>query len=206
MFLACGAIGYLAAPSASTLYWTKVFYDAKRAYPAYLANQSISGAALRVFGSPAHVNPWYLPLTLVAAVVGLGAAAVFARRHDWLSAMAATGITGLLISPVSWTHHWVDAIPALIVLASGGKRARIAAACAFAMFALTPLWWTPHSLLQPVYGFHGLVTVVANCYVLAGLAFLAYMARQAWQARQTPETGQADPRSTLEPAHSATLS
>ncbi|MGH3156281.1 MAG: hypothetical protein ACRDNF_06875, partial [Streptosporangiaceae bacterium] len=40
-------------------------------------------------------------------------------------------------------------------------------------------WWTPHSLTRPTYGFHGLVTLVANCYLAAGFVFLAYM---AWRA------------------------
>jgi len=181
-FLACGLIGYLVAPGASRLYWTRYFYDTKRLYPAYIGNQSIYGATIRIFDGPGHVGLWYLPLTIVVAVVGLASAAVFARRHDWLRALAVTGVTGLLISPVSWTHHWVYVVPALITLARDGKRARIAAACAFLLFGLAPLWWTPHSLLQPVYGFHGLVTVVANCYPAAGLVFLTYM---AWRACQT---------------------
>jgi hypothetical protein len=181
-FLACGLIGYLVAPGASRLYWTRVFYDTKRVYPAYIGNQSIYGAAIRIFDGPGHVGLWYLPLTIVAAVVGLGSAAVFARCHEWLGAMAVTGVTGLLVSPVSWTHHWVYVVPALVTLARDGKRARIAAAGAFFLFALAPLWWTPHSLLRPTYGFHGLVTVVANCYLAAGVVFLAYM---GWRACQT---------------------
>jgi alpha-1,2-mannosyltransferase len=178
-FGACGLIGFLAAPSASRLYWTRCFYDTARVYPAYIANQSLYGAAIRIFGGPGHVGLWYLPLTIVVAVAGLGAAAVFARRGDWLRAMAVTGVTGLLVSPVSWTHHWVDAIPALVVLACGGKPARTAGACAFALFGLAPLWWTPHSLPHPAYGFHGVVTLVANCYLIAGLAFLGYAGRVA---------------------------
>lgn len=180
-FGACALIGFLLAPGASWLYWTRCFYDSRRLYPAYIANQSISGAALRIFGGPGHVGLWYLPLTVAVAVAGLGSAVLFSRRHEWLRAMAVTGVTGLLISPVSWSHHWVDALPALAILACDGKRARIGAACAFVLFAFAPLWWTPHSLLRPAYGFHGLVTIAANCYVIAGLVFLAC---QGWRAGQ----------------------
>lgn len=183
-FGACGLLGYLAAPGASRLYWTRYFYDTRRVYPAYIANQSIYGTVIRLFGGPGHVGLWYLPLTIAAAAIGLGSAAVFARRHDWLGAMAATGVTGLLVSPVSWTHHWVYVIPALIALARDGKRARIAAACAFALFALAPLWWMPHSLLQPRYGFHGFASVMANCYLAAGVVFLGYLGRRACQSWQ----------------------
>ena len=196
-FLACGLIGWLMAPGASRLYWTRYFYDTKRVYPAYIGNQSIYGAAIRIFGGPGHAGLWYLPLTIVVAVVGLGSAAVFARRHDWLRAMAVTGVTGLLVSPVSWTHHWVYVVPALITLARDGKRGRIAAACAFLLFGLAPLWWTPHSLLRPGYGFHGFVTVVANCYLAAGLMFLTYT---GWRARERP-SGWMTPRDRLWSAH-----
>jgi hypothetical protein len=181
-FLACGLAGFLVDPVASRLYWTRYFYDTRRVYPAYIGNQSIYGAAIRIFDGPAHVGLWYLPLTIVVAIVGLGSATVFGRRHDWLRATAVTGITGLLVSPVSWTHHWVWVVPALIALARDGKRARIAAGCAFFLFGLAPLWWTPHSLLRPAYGFHGFVTLVANCYLAAGLVFLAYMGWRAYQA------------------------
>jgi alpha-1,2-mannosyltransferase len=181
-FLACGLIGFLATPGASWLYWTRFFYDTPRLYPAYIGNQSVYGTAIRIFGGPANVGEWYLPVTIAVAAVGLGSAAVFARRRDWLRALAVTGVTGLLVSPVSWTHHWVYVIPALITLARDGRRARIAAAGAFVLFGLAPLWWTPYSLLWAAYGFHGFVTVVANCYLLAGLVFIAYMAWRAYQA------------------------
>jgi Glycosyltransferase family 87 len=181
-FVVGGLIGYLAAPGASRLYWTRFFYNTKRVDAPYIGNQSIYGAALRIFGGATHVGGWYLPLTVAIAAIGLGTAAVLARRGDWLSAGAVTGITGLLISPVSWTHHWVWVVPALIVLAREGVRGRIAAACGFLLFAVAPLWWTPHSLTRPTDGFHGLITLVANCYLVAGSVFLAYMAWRACRA------------------------
>src|SRR5205085_6624944 len=61
-----------------------------------------------------------------------------------------------------------------------------AAAGGFLRFALSPLWWTPHSLGHPDYGFHGPLTLVANCYLIAGLAFLAYM---TWRARRDQPGG-----------------
>jgi Glycosyltransferase family 87 len=179
-FVVCVAIGYLIAPGASRLYWTRFFYDTKRVDAPYIANQSIYGAAIRIFGGASHVGHWYLLLSIGVGAVGLASATVFARHGDWLSAAAVTGITGLLVSPVSWTHHWVWVVPALFALARGSKRSKVAAAFGFVLFSVAPLWWTPHSLTRPDYGFHWLLTLVANCYLAAGVVFLAYMAWRAY--------------------------
>jgi alpha-1,2-mannosyltransferase len=41
---------------------------------------------------------------------------------------------------------------------------------------VAPFWFTPHAAGPREYGFHWLVTLVANCFLLAGLAFGGYMA------------------------------
>jgi alpha-1,2-mannosyltransferase len=178
-FIACGLVGFLVAPGASRLYWTHVFYETNRIDAPYIGNQSPYGAAIRIFGGVGHVSHWYLLVSVVIGVAGLATAVVFARRGDWLTAAAVTGTTSLLVSPVSWTHHWVWILPALVVLARGGRGDRIAAAGGYVLFAVSPLWWTPHSLGRPDYGFHGPLTLVANCYLIAGFSFLAVM---AWRA------------------------
>lgn len=179
-FAVCTLIGYLVAPGASRLYWTRIFYDTKRVDAPYIGNQSLYGTAIRLLGGAGHAGGWYLLLPLAAGVAGLATATVFARRGEWLTAAAVTGVTSLLISPVSWTHHWVWIMPALIVLARGRRGDRVAAVCGWLLFVLAPLWWPPHSLSRPDYGFHWLLTLVTNCYVVAGIAFIGLM---AWRAR-----------------------
>jgi alpha-1,2-mannosyltransferase len=73
---------------------------------------------------------------------------------------------------------WV--VPALVVLVRDGRWRW--AAGAYLLFCLSPLWWTPRE-----YGFHGVVTVVANCYLLSGLAFVGYM---AWRLRRRMRTSE----------------
>jgi Glycosyltransferase family 87 len=179
-FAACAGIGFLVAPGASRLYWTRFFYDTKRMDAPYVGNQSIYGASIRILDGASHVGAWYVLLPLATGVIGLATATVFARHDDWLTAAAVTGVTSLLISPVSWTHHWVWALPILVVLARGARRDQIAAGCGYALFVLAPVWWTPHSLTRPDYGFHWLLTLAANCYVAAGFVFLAYMGWRAY--------------------------
>jgi hypothetical protein len=182
-FAACVVIGYLVDPSASRLYWTRLFYDTSRVRVTYISNQSLEAAAARILGGVTHVGTWYLAIEAIVGVLGLAIATSLARADDWLGAAAVTGATGLLVSPVSWTHHWVWIMPVLIVLLRGGAAGRLAAAGGYLLFVLAPMWWTPHPGDNAQYGFHGLTTLTANCFMLAGVGFVALMARQAWRTR-----------------------
>ncbi len=179
---------FLIAPGASRLYWLHLFHDTRRVGAPYISNQSPFGAALRILGGRDAVGSWFLLVPLVLAVAGLTLGRRAARRGDWLTATAATGTTGLLVSPISWTHHWVWVVPALALLAreqAGGTwviGARIAvsraAVAGYGLFVLAPMWWTPHSGGPAEYGRHGWLTLVANAYLLAGLTFLGHLARR----------------------------
>jgi len=177
-FLGCGLIGLIVAPGASERYWEHLFYDTSRVGAPYISNQSPYAAAIRIAGGAAHVGAWYVVIPIALAAAGLAAATILARHGDWLGAAAVTGSTGLLVSPISWAHHWVWILPALVVLLRSGHR--VVAGLGYLLFAVAPFWYTPHSGGPGEYGFHWLVTLVANCYLIAGLAFLAYMARRAY--------------------------
>ncbi|KAB2348275.1 glycosyltransferase 87 family protein [Actinomadura rudentiformis] len=183
-FVCCTALGFVVAPGASWLYWTETFYDTSRVGVPYISNQSPNGAFARMLNGVDNVGAWYPVLQVALAVIGLGAAAVLARHDDWLGAAAVTGTTGLLVSPISWAHHWVWIMPALVLLVRGGRKARIAAGAAYVIFVLAPFWWTPHDGGPREYGFHGLMTLVANCYLVAGLAFLVFMVWRATEIRR----------------------
>jgi Glycosyltransferase family 87 len=182
-FACCVLIGFAVDPSASRLYWTRLFYDTKRVGAAYISNQSPYGAVVRILGGAGHVGAWYYVIPAVLGVVGLALAATLARRDDWLGAAAVTGVTGLLVSPISWTHHWVWIMPALVVLARGAVPSRVAAGCGYLLFVLAPMWWTPHSGGAGDYGWHGVQTLVANCFLVSALAFIIHMAVVTWRTR-----------------------
>ena len=176
-FILCGLIGFLVAPDASKLYWEHLSHDTRRVGAPYISNQSPYGAAIRIAGGQGHIGLWWVIVPVAFAVIGLTAAAVLVRRLDWLGATAVTGTTGLLVSPISWAHHWVWILPALVLLVRAGHR--IAAAAGYLLFAVAPFWFTPHAAGPREYGFHWLLTLVANCFLIAGLAFLAYLAYTA---------------------------
>ena len=181
-FVACGLLGFLVAPKASRVYWSGTFLDTSRVGADYISNQSPFGAAARLLGGPDHVGGWYPVVPLVLGAAGIAVAVAWARRGEWLGAAAVTGTTGLLVSPISWAHHWVWVVPALLFLVRDGRRRW--AAGAYLLFCLSPLWWMPR-----VYGFDGTNTLVANCYLLSGLALVAYM---AWSLRR--QTGTDEPQ------------
>jgi hypothetical protein len=191
-FIACVLVGYIVAPGDSGLYWHHELEDTARVGGYYISNQSPYGMAVRVAGGVAHVGSWYIVVPIVLGLLGLAAGVILARHNDWLSAAAVTGTTGLLVSPVSWAHHWVWILPALAVLVRGSKRTRIAAVFTYLLFAIAPMWFTPRHGGPSESGFHGLVTLVANCYVIAGGLFLAYMCRRAYLALRSDRQPEPD--------------
>jgi hypothetical protein len=182
-FACCTLIGFAVDPSASRLYWTRLFYDTSRVSATYISNQSPYGAVARILDGVSHVGAWYYAVPPVLGVVGLAVATTLARRGDWLGAATMTGVTGLLVSPISWTHHWVWVLPALVVLWRGGLASRVGAVCGYVLFALAPLWWTPHAGHSGDYGSHGAITLIANCFLIAGVAFMAYMTVHTYWSR-----------------------
>ena len=70
--------------------------------------------------------------------------ALAASQDCW--ALSLNAFAALLISPISWSHHWVWCAPALLTLAYLGRRhhlrlAMAAAACGFVLFTAAPQWW-----------------------------------------------------------------
>jgi alpha-1,2-mannosyltransferase len=101
-------VGWLVRPAESLQFWLDTLPDTSRIGGAgYVDNLSIKGALLH-FGVPesAVTVPW---LVLSLLVVTLGAAIIKAASEQGgrVVAISATALTMLLISPVSWSHHWV---------------------------------------------------------------------------------------------------
>jgi alpha-1,2-mannosyltransferase len=188
-FAGCCLLGLLANPDASWLYWRKIFYDTTRVGVPYISNQSPYGALVRLLGGREHVGSWYLVIPMALSVLGLAVATRYARRADWASATAVGGITSLLVSPISWSHHWVWALPALVVLMNDGRR--WAAFGAGAVLVLSPMWWLPRrSGSVPL---DLLLGLTSNAYLVLGLALLGWFAVTVAQAadlgRRSPRAG-----------------
>jgi alpha-1,2-mannosyltransferase len=150
-FLAWTGLGFLLAWHDSVRYWTAIVFDTGRIGGAwYASNQNITGVLARAgleTGTRAGTGLWLLLSAAVLAVACLAVRNAFAAGEDCL-ALALNGLAALLISPISWSHHWVWGELAVLALASLGWRRRARAAWTaaiggFVLFAVEPQWWLP---------------------------------------------------------------
>jgi alpha-1,2-mannosyltransferase len=173
-FAATVGAGFIWLPGPSRAFWLSgVFYNQNRiGDPANPSDQSLSGAVARLAGTGDPPRAWWLVAVLLAGLAGM-AVAVWAHRRGYrLAGFPCCALTGLLVSPVSWTHHWVWAVPLLVWLTVTAWRRRsaallLAAAAAAAIFSgFMPLPWPGHPA-------NAGRMAASDLYVLLGLAVLA---------------------------------
>jgi alpha-1,2-mannosyltransferase len=108
-------------------YFTDLLGDASRVGPIGTSfNQSWRGGISRILGHDAGYGPLVLAgiaVTLVLAGLAWRALGCSGDR-DRLGSLLVVQIVGLLISPISWTHHWIWVLPLAIWLIAGPWRAR----------------------------------------------------------------------------------
>ena len=127
--------------ASSATYWTDGLIDAGRVGPPALAhNQSVYGALTRLLDGPPPTLLWLAvagPLALAVLLVGAG----WWRRGDRVLGTCLGALAMLLASPISWSHHWVWAVPVALVL---WERSRWAGAAWTAVFVARPIVWPPY--------------------------------------------------------------
>ncbi|WP_168991146.1 mannosyltransferase [Mycobacterium attenuatum] len=127
VFAASVAVSVLVVGDQARYYFTDLLGDARRVGPiATSFNQSWRGAISRILGHDAGFGPLVLAAIAVTAVL-----AVLAWRAldvgDQLGKLLVVELFGLLLSPISWTHHWVWLVPLMIWLLQGPLRERLGA-------------------------------------------------------------------------------
>lgn len=186
------AVGFGTFPSDSASYWSGRFMQAGDASNR-LVNQSLNGALRRL--TPPSSSLWlWVCVGCVVAALGLAVAVAASRSGQELLGVTVTAVTGLLISPVSWTHHWVWVVPLLGLVAVPGWPLGLRAALGSAVIVLFGWWplrirsdgvidstapirpsgwlrFAPHDLGRELH-WTGWQLVYGNYYVLSGLAFL----------------------------------
>ncbi|GAB3810876.1 glycosyltransferase 87 family protein [Tessaracoccus terricola] len=174
-------VGFLLNWGASVQYWSETLSDPARIGDlSYVSNQSLNGFINRLWLSESATTLIWFGVCAVLGLSSLWLMHLLCRRgHDGV-AMLVMGFYALLASPVSWSHHWVWAVPALILLLAtglrltGGTRVLLLAMTALGVLVFygRPIWQVEPepSEADP---WLGLDLVLGNAYVIWGVAFFA---------------------------------
>ena len=176
-FCVCTAIAFVLMPGDSITYWTdRVFHATGMNIGPIHANESVqatfeklgvSGSALTLVGGAG--------VLIVIAMTWLGTK----RALDDGNLALALGVntTGvLLVSPISWSHHWVLALPtAAIIMVMGYQRHKF-----WLLFSgwlgVLILWLAPHYWVPLEYQIWSFAQKVAgSSYQIIAVAFLVVM-------------------------------
>ena len=127
----CSLIGFAFAFSDSVEYWTETVRDTDRiGTAAFHTNQNIAGMLARLgIGEGLRFALWVAACFAVLALT-IWAARRALRLEEPVLALSCVAMFGLVVSPVSWSHHWVWVLPTLLVTAVAAYRHQNAALAA----------------------------------------------------------------------------
>jgi alpha-1,2-mannosyltransferase len=192
-------IGFAVMPGASAAYWQSGLLDRASGtqkgnvefFFASAWNQSLRGYLSRLLQhAQLAPGPWLIAAALTL-VIGLVCATWLHRDGYPMLGVLTCALTGLLISPISWLHHWVwvgpwlAALAGLALLAKGpSRRVWIGVAglvtLAFGNFPVVRVLTGTRTGLNVVtdvpvkqpFTWHGAQVIAGNIYLFAGAAGL----------------------------------
>src|SRR6202044_2608914 len=180
---------------ASTVFWQSSLLGSGHFH---LDNQSLNGVILRLTHAAPDAHAYWQVAAVATGIAGLATSILASRRGHELLGLVACAATGLLVSPISWSHHYVYVVPALVLAAYGPRRLGyriLGAALVVGLFGWWPLpigsqgGYDPRAQLLPrgllllapnegnngtvEFTWRGLELIVGNYYVVALLVFIA---------------------------------
>ncbi|TDB71934.1 glycosyltransferase family 87 protein [Micromonospora sp. KC723] len=171
-------------PDASREFWTSALWNTGRVGElAFVSNQSLRGVVARL--DPQHPSTLaWLALVLATLVVWAWRSRAAAAAGDEATGLALTGAVMCLVSPVTWVHHLVWLLPALILLVDNAvaapprsvrRRALVAFAAVGYGLLTSRIVWAWEKDFTGVDGFLG-----GNTYVWISLALLVLLPIRTW--------------------------
>jgi alpha-1,2-mannosyltransferase len=123
-FTATVAVGFVVLPGDSRVWWLDGLFrqSSHIGFLGWEGNQSLQGLITRLAGSIAAGNPIWLIAAALTAAIGLASASILHRAGHATEGLLTCAVTGVLISPVSWDHHWVWIVPVVVALVCWGLR------------------------------------------------------------------------------------
>jgi alpha-1,2-mannosyltransferase len=140
-------LGFVILPHDSAKWWFGgLFFQGKRTgFIGWAGNQSLDGFITRLAGSiHGGLAAWIVVAVLVAAA-GVVSAGLLDRKGHAMLGLLMAALTGLLVSPISWDHHWIWIVPGVVVAAhyavQAWRRGARRTATAFGLMAVTIVAW-----------------------------------------------------------------
>jgi alpha-1,2-mannosyltransferase len=162
-------------PDASREFWTAALWDTNRVGNLeYVSNQSLRGMLARLPVDAVESRLW-VGCVLVALGLWVWRVRAAARLGDHLGGLALTGIVGCLISPVTWVHHWVWLLPAIVRCVDAGlsserdRKPLWLGVAAYVVLSSRVTWLWENGPRPP------LAVVGSNLYVWFGIALLIWL-------------------------------
>jgi alpha-1,2-mannosyltransferase len=185
VFLATVAVSVFVVGDQTRYYFTDLVFNTDRVGPICTTfNQSWRGGICRIFGHDSGYSPLVLTgiaITAALAILAWRALSTGPGGADRLGALLVVELFGLLLSPISWTHHWVWLVPLTIWLLHGPlSNRRGARILGWSWLVLTVIgvpWLL--SFAQPSIWQNGRAWYLAwggLVYIVATLATLAWIA------------------------------
>jgi alpha-1,2-mannosyltransferase len=202
-FVGATLLAAAVAPGTSKQFWTATLFETKRVGKVESAdNQSVLSLLARAFGTGSLTTLLWVGAAGLVLVLGMWRARQAWLEGDEVVGITLTGLVACLISPISWTHHLIWVVPAILVLAdvaagtpvagTGRPRNRrlLAGAVALAacvVFGFSVVWYFAH-FDGSIRRHDALAAIGTNAYVLAMLALLALVPVRALSAA-VPQPG-----------------
>lgn len=118
-FIALQGLMFLLVSHDAGRFWLHTLQDTGRIGPVQWAgNQSLSGLMNRLTDMAPWASQAALGIGVLLAIPAIWLVIKFHRRAQALAALLVTAFFTLLVSPISWSHHWVWAVPLIVLLVS----------------------------------------------------------------------------------------
>jgi alpha-1,2-mannosyltransferase len=140
--------GFVFAWRDSWEYWTETVRNTDRIGTVTLnTNQNIAGALARLgLGEGERFVVWTLACFAVLGLTVWAARRAF-KAHEPVLALICVAMFGLVVSPVSWSHHWVWVLPTVLVCAVVAYRHRHVVLGVVTLAGIGLMVWTPIPLM-----------------------------------------------------------
>lgn len=195
-FVAAAVVEWLVLPSDSVLFWFhQAFSPGHKGGAMGTANQSwfgLVGHFSSTLGSSTAVV--WLVLSAATLLLGLYLAKRYVATARPIEALLALALTELLVSPISWTHHWSWIILLPVILIAKWRQDRWVSAAMLLLLTVAATapyrWhrysWYNHGLSPALFGFSLLFAGVVLLITMAGTEWQRYRRERADSTRVEP--------------------